>query len=197
MVGRYITRYFKEHHPIWESSQFYQLLLQSLYLMWFCCLQRINLEEKWKDLVESMFKQQQLAEEWVSIVVEQMHLQVWSQSNNLHMHMLSYMLMSIILLESPFIHCLQELSEQGGQDTHSKNLLKKVFNLMTNVMSKYSTVGLRVSITGLFCWSIFYETQGLDPMTMSEILLWDWTHQSHGIHTMKPSSAVVRNLPPG
>ena len=34
----------------------------------------------------------------------------------------------IILLESPFIHCLQELSEQGGQDTHSKNLLKKVVN---------------------------------------------------------------------
>ena len=160
--------------------------------MWFCCLQRINLKRSGGIHFQPTAISRRRVSKHCGRANASSGRKPKQQPAHVQLHF-----NQIILLVSPFIHCLQELSEQGGQDTHSKNLLKKVFNLMTNVISKYLTVGLRVSITGLFCWSIFYETQGLDPRIMSEILLWDWTHQSHGIHTMKPSSAVVRNLQTG
>ena len=149
--------------------------------MWFCCLQRINLKRSGGIHVQPTAISRRVSKHCGRANASSGR-KPKQQPAHVQLHV-----NQIILLVSPFIHCLQELSEQGGQDTQG---------CQSSIMSKYSTVGLRVSITGLFCWSIFYETQGLDPRIMSEMLLWDWTHQSHGIHTMKPSSAVVRNLLP-
>ena len=87
--------------------------------MWFCCLQRINLKRSGGIHFQPTAISRRRVSKHCGRANASSGRKPKQQPAHVQLHV-----NQIIMPVSPFIHCLQELSEQGGQDTYSRNLLK-------------------------------------------------------------------------